>query len=182
MMAQQNRDKHHDFSYQEDIENRRTIFRNLTYYLELLVSKDRPNMCYRSPCGAGNCIISFNTNGDIYPCEEMVVHDLYKIGNVYDRRNITTTILESESNQKLNSRLVENLAGCRSCPWRRFCAGGCPARGVCLENSGKPGARHRQFSHGAPGEAPRGLFLLEALRGIRHRCMKNRRETGETDS
>lgn len=127
-VARQNRGKTTDFCNTDDLENRRTVFRNLTYYLELLISRDRPNMCYRSPCGAGNCIISFNTNGDIYPCEEMVVHNLFKIGNVYQRENITTTILQSEAYQKLNNRLVENLAGCRQCPWRRFCGGGCSAK------------------------------------------------------
>jgi uncharacterized protein len=127
-VARQNRGKTLDFYAADEKEKRRTVFRNITYYLELLISRERPNMCFRSPCGAGNCIISFNTKGDIYPCEEMVVHDKFKIGNIYQRDNIATTILESNAYRTLNGRLVEHLEGCRQCPWRRFCGGGCPSK------------------------------------------------------
>lgn len=128
ILARQNEGKTVDYYRSEDIEKRKTIFRNIAYYLELLISKERTNMCYRSPCGAGNCIIAFDINGDIYPCEEMVAYKKFKIGNIFQRENLANIILESESYQMLNTRLVDNLNGCRICPWRHFCGGGCPSK------------------------------------------------------
>lgn len=101
------------------------VFRNLCRYLEMLISKERADMCYRSPCGAGNSITGFDTDGDIYPCEEMIGNESLRMGNIYDSKNLALLIRDSSPYRALDSRRVEKLEGCGRCEWRRVCAGGC---------------------------------------------------------
>jgi len=174
LLCEYNRDRTADFFSREEKENRRAVFRNLTYYLELLVSRERPNMCLRSPCGAGNCIISFDTNGDIYPFEEMVVHKKFRIGNIFQRENMARTIIESPAYRLLNERRVEILRGCRECTWRRFCGGGCPSKIAASGNSLDYGDHYCIFNRvvleecawrlAHEPELVNGVFTLEYLR------------------
>jgi len=101
------------------------MFRNLCSYLEMLISKERADMCYRSPCGAGNSISGFDTDGDIYPCEEMTGIESLRMGNIYDSKNLASLIIDSSPYRMLDARRVEKLRGCGRCEWRRVCGGGC---------------------------------------------------------
>lgn len=106
-------------------ERKKMIFRNLCTYIELLISRERADMCYRSPCGAGNSIIGFDTDGEIYPCEEMIGFESLRMGNIYDSENLPSLILESSAYRRLNERMVDTLEGCRRCKWKHICGGGC---------------------------------------------------------
>jgi len=101
------------------------IFRNLCTYIEMLISKERSDMCHRSPCGAGNSIIGFDTDGDLYPCEEMIGCKSWKMGNIHDPKSLPSLIIESSAYRVLNERNVEKLEGCSRCKWMHTCSGGC---------------------------------------------------------
>ncbi|MDQ7823153.1 MAG: radical SAM protein [Candidatus Eremiobacteraeota bacterium] len=113
------------FEAEERPVKKRMVFRNLCTYLDLLTSKERADMCYRSPCGAGNSIIAFDTDGGIYPCEEMTGIESFRMGNVYDRGDLSAIITGSSPYQVLNERRVESLKSCGRCKWMRLCGGGC---------------------------------------------------------
>jgi uncharacterized protein len=56
-------------------------------------------------------------DGDCYPCGSLAGDSQYRMGNVHtgiERREIAC------------SRPVE----CAACPWRKYCTGGCPSRGL----------------------------------------------------
>jgi uncharacterized protein len=84
----------------------------------------REYMCMRNPCGAGVNMITIDTNGDLYPCEEMVGKPEFMIGNLAET-DIRTAIDTSPVVQQLRERHVEEIDECRTCTWKQFCHGGC---------------------------------------------------------
>jgi uncharacterized protein len=84
----------------------------------------REYMCMRNPCGAGVNMITVDTNGDLYPCEEMVGKPEFVIGNL-----ATTTIREAIDTspvvRSLRERHVEEIDECSRCEWKQLCHGGC---------------------------------------------------------
>ncbi|MPZ82224.1 MAG: SPASM domain-containing protein [Actinophytocola sp.] len=84
----------------------------------------REYMCMRNPCGAGVNMITVDTNGDLYPCEEMVGKPEFVIGNLAET-DIRTAIDTSPVVEKLRERHVEEIDECNSCTWKQFCHGGC---------------------------------------------------------
>jgi len=99
---------------------------DLNLFIAHLADKSRPHMCYRSPCGAGNSILGFGYDGQIYPCEELVGKENFCLGTIDDPRPLSNLLMESEINQRIQEkRKVENINKCRTCPWRRFHGTGC---------------------------------------------------------
>lgn len=91
--------------------------------LGALTSFLRRYMCLRQPCGAGSNMVCIDDNGDLYPCEEMAGISEFRIGNLNH-----DTILDAFATpivQHLRGRITAAIDGCRDCPWRQFCAGGC---------------------------------------------------------
>lgn len=78
-------------------------------------------------CGAGKTIISVGTDGNVYPCH-MLMYDEFCLGNI--RKESLIDILKHS--QKLNvfkNLNVDKLSGgCKECPFKYFCGGGCRAR------------------------------------------------------
>ncbi|HEK86674.1 MAG TPA: radical SAM protein [Candidatus Aminicenantes bacterium] len=99
---------------------------DLNLFIAHLADKSRPQMCYRAPCGAGNSILGFGYDGQIYPCEELVGKDEFCLGTIDDPKPLPQLLVESEINQQIQQqRKVENIKKCRTCPWRRFHGSGC---------------------------------------------------------
>jgi len=76
-----------------------------------------------SPCGAGRTQIVYNTNGDIYTCDEgrMLEEDLFKLGNV---ENKYEDIMRNDNLIAIcHSSLLDNY--CTLCAFKPFC-GTCP--------------------------------------------------------
>ena len=67
-------------------------------------------------------MISFSSNGDIYPCE-MVDYEEEKIGSIYSGRDLIDMLLESTHEKKYFQRKY-NIK-CGDCPWWYYCKGGC---------------------------------------------------------
>jgi uncharacterized protein len=84
----------------------------------------REYMCMRNPCGAGVNMIAVDTNGDIYPCEEMVGKPEFVIGNLAST-TMRDAIDTSPVVEQLRSRHVEEIEECSKCTWKQFCHGGC---------------------------------------------------------
>jgi uncharacterized protein len=99
---------------------------DLNLFTAHLLTKVRPHMCYRSPCGAGNSILGFGYDGRIYPCEELVGKAEFALGTVDAPTPLAELLETSELNRRLQEeRKVENVARCRDCPWKRFHGSGC---------------------------------------------------------
>jgi uncharacterized protein len=98
---------------------------DINLYLGALTTKRRDYMCLRSPCGAGRSLLAFGTEGEIYPCEEMSTYPEFKCGSIKDTQKLTDLIDHAAAIESMRSRRVETIPECRSCTWRRFCAGKC---------------------------------------------------------
>lgn len=115
---------------------------DLNLFLAHLLSKDRPHMCYRSPCGAGNSILGFGADGKIYLCEELVGKENFCLGHIDFSPRLDRLLEESEINSGIaERRKVDKLTACATCPWKRFHGAGCLNK--CFEYFG-------DIEHGDP--------------------------------
>lgn len=92
--------------------------------LGALQSFRREYMCMRNPCGAGVNMIAIDTNGDMYPCEEMIGKQEFVIGNL-DETTIRDAVDTSPVVARLRERHVAEIDECSSCTWKQLCHGGC---------------------------------------------------------
>lgn len=97
-------------------------------YITNIVSKARPHMCNRTPCGLGNSLLTFNHKGDIYICDELCNNDKFKMGNMADPQNLAEVMEESPVVAEAQSRSVETIPKCSTCTWRHFHGGGCSSK------------------------------------------------------
>jgi uncharacterized protein len=84
----------------------------------------REYMCMRNPCGAGVNMIAIDTNGDLYPCEEMMGKPEFIIGNL-SSVSIRDAVDTSPVVEQLRDRHVEEIEECSTCTWKQLCHGGC---------------------------------------------------------
>lgn len=102
---------------------------DLNLFVLHLISKERPHMCYRSPCGIGNSILGISHEGDIFLCDELVGNQKYKIGNINDPINLKELLDNSPVLLRQNeARKIENIPKCSKCVWRRFHGGPCTGK------------------------------------------------------
>lgn len=87
-------------------------------------SFQRNYMCMRTPCGAGTNMIAVDTNGDLYPCEEMIGKAEFMIGNV-EHHSLRECLDTHPLVERLKSRHVDHILDCKTCPWKQMCHGGC---------------------------------------------------------
>lgn len=91
-----------------------------------IITKDRPHMCYRSPCGVGNSIVGFDPDGELYLCDELVGDPAFRIGRIDDPANLADLLDGSEIKATMmEQRKVEKISKCSRCAWRRFHGSGC---------------------------------------------------------
>lgn len=106
-----------------------TIYeRNICDKLLNLVSRRNRNICSSSGCMGGYKIISFDTNGNIYPCNTMDYKSV-KIGSIYDILDLVE-LIEASMQTSCFFKEKKNPA-CTSCPWHSYCKGGCSASSIC---------------------------------------------------
>ena len=95
-----------------------TKFRNLMY-------GSLENCCLSHGCTGGIRIISFDMNGNIFPCEMTDYPDV-RIGSIYEKQSLISLI---ENARLTNAYFAERQKPeCAVCPWRAFCKGGCTSR------------------------------------------------------
>jgi len=108
---------------------KRMLIKDLDNQISNIIYKDRPFMCYRSPCGCGNSILGFGRDGGIYACEEATGIDEFRIGNLFDDSKSLTDIVENSPVLKhISGRTVDNIPRCRECTFKRFCGGRCTTK------------------------------------------------------
>ncbi len=94
-----------------------------------LISTNRPFMCYRSPCGAGNSILGFAIDGGVHACEEMASTGTLRLGSIWDEGfNLKDMTDHNPLLRALQERTVDSIPRCRRCALRRFCFGGCTSK------------------------------------------------------
>lgn len=102
---------------------------DLNLFVYHLMTKERPHMCYRSPCGMGNAILGFGHDGRIYLCDEVVGNDEFCIGDIHIETNLKLLLDNSPARRKImDARDVSRVAKCANCPWRRFHGSGCTSK------------------------------------------------------
>lgn len=85
-------------------------------------------------CGIGNNYITISHKGDVAICP-MTISD--PVGSINDEDIVHTMIKKSFIYGK---KLITEIAtGCRTCPWRQVCCGGCPLAYL-----------HKEASHAQP--------------------------------
>lgn len=90
------------------------------------------NICLSHGCQGGKSMISFDQNGDIYPCE-LTSYPEEKICSIYDdfNKNLESAI---KSHDYFCTKEIED---CMKCPWRYYCCGGCTTAIKYLKGSVK---------------------------------------------
>lgn len=67
-------------------------------------------------CGAGRDKLSFNAEGDIFPCDNFMEHEEYKLGNIFDNAEVDKSFLNYS---------VDKMEECSKCWARYICSGEC---------------------------------------------------------
>ena len=94
---------------------------NIIDRLKNLLKRNEANICNSHGCQGGKKMISFDTRGNIYPCE-MTDYPEECLGNVETDHNLIE-LIESRKGKGYFSK--KDLSGCVDCPFKYFCGGGC---------------------------------------------------------
>ncbi len=81
-----------------------------------------------SGCGCGCEYIAVAPNGDVYPCHQFVGTEEYKMGSIYDDKELDLDLRNEFADCNIYSK-----PDCRDCFAKFFCSGGCVAN-ACLIN------------------------------------------------
>ncbi|MCP4549698.1 MAG: radical SAM protein [bacterium] len=82
-----------------------------------------PLSLHRTHCGAGNGVVSVDSNGDLYPCQTMHTPDLL-CGNVFES-SLAEVLTSSVVLRRVKQFTADRLENCSTCAMRYVCAGGC---------------------------------------------------------
>ncbi|MGU3345374.1 radical SAM protein [Pseudomonas monsensis] len=85
---------------------------------------DPQYMCLRTPCGAGTNMITYDTGGDIYICQDLIKEPQFKVCNASEPEP-QDLIDNNDIVRKLRSRKPGGNIGCEECDFQMFCQGGC---------------------------------------------------------
>ena len=96
-----------------------------------LIERSNESCCISSGCKGGESIISFDSEGNIYPCE-MIDYPEVKIGNIYHDDKISDDVsLKKQIGEAKKRNIYFNKKvnkECKDCPWYYYCKGGCTSR------------------------------------------------------
>lgn len=107
---------------------------NIMDKLSNLLDRSSGNICNAKGCAGGLAFISFDRDGNIYPCE-MIGRQEFRLGNIADENNDLPDLIRRafRENGYYAQRRTEK---CGDCPWFYFCRGGCKAS--CLAYGAEP--------------------------------------------
>lgn len=96
-----------------------------------LLGLPNDNMCNSMGCRGGVSFISFDRDGNIFPCE-MIGRLEMKLGNVSEGKDLIDLIVQAhETNPYYAPRKVDS---CTGCPFFFYCRGGCKACSLAYGN------------------------------------------------
>ncbi len=107
--------------------NVKIIERNVLHLLRNVITKSKGYMCMNSPCGAGNHLLGFTPNGDIYPCDDLSSVEQFKIGNIFDG-DLMNTLENNSIVNFFNYCSYDNIPKCCCCDFKDRCGAGCASR------------------------------------------------------
>lgn len=107
---------------------------NIADKLNNLLNRSNGNICNARGCRGGVSFISFDQQGNIYPCE-MIGRPEFCLGNIADERNDLIELIGA-ARGKNGYYAPRETDGCGDCPYLYFCRGGCKAS--CLAYGRKP--------------------------------------------
>lgn len=90
----------------------------------LIAPYDPQYMCLRTPCGAGTNMITYDTAGDVYACQDLIKESAFKICAAADG-NPQALIDANDLVKRLRARKPGDNRGCEECDFQMFCQGGC---------------------------------------------------------
>ena len=93
-------------------------------YCESTLDASLHSQCHK--CAIGDGEFSISATGDVYPCQLLHTDEFYA-GNVHEE-SITDIYCRSESIARCASLDVDRMEGCKDCPIKYICGGGCRAR------------------------------------------------------
>jgi uncharacterized protein len=97
---------------------------NFCHMIENLVMYIPAYMCMRNPCGAGIDQVVFGYDGDIWPCQEFMSDDTFRITNG-GSMDLDLQLKGHARVQALRARRLGDLLDCADCSWLHYCQGGC---------------------------------------------------------
>lgn len=102
--------------------------------------------------------ISFDENGNVFPCARFNVFPETSFGNIAE--NSLADIMDGDRTKKIYQEIAKGAEKCQSCEWQKACGSGCPFLKYAIH-----GKFNGQFVH---CETRKALF-----RHIRERIWKN---------
>ena len=108
---------------------------NIDVRVKNLLHQCNDNLCISRGCQGGRRILSFNQEGEIFPCE-MTDFAKEKIGLIYSGYSLDEMISNAE--QKNLFFVPKEAEKCLNCPWWCYCRGGCTSRNRYIGLVGKP--------------------------------------------
>ena len=120
------------------IKQRGSSFRemNCEDRIQNLLSRGNGNICHSCGCCGGRRMVSFDMDGNIYPCELTDWPD-ERLGNISDGEDLCELVARAIAADKPYFRAKEKKE-CAECPWLYYCRGGCSShiKYLHLENHG----------------------------------------------
>lgn len=89
--------------------------------LGTITDRARLDAPHLQPCGVGHSYMVIDQDGNVAKCHMEIQH---KITNVYAADPLKVLQLDKTG---IQNHSVEEKEACRTCEWRYYCAGGCPA-------------------------------------------------------
>lgn len=82
-------------------------------------------MCGQSPCGAGRKTLSINSNGDIFPCDDLGTYKQFKIININEVDDLSHILCNSPIIKECQSHCIHNIPKCQNCLYQKICISHC---------------------------------------------------------
>ena len=97
---------------------------NIKTRRENLFQRLNSSCCISRGCTGGKRIISFDMDGNIFPCE-LIDHPQMCIGSIYSDKSLKELLNSSSLTDRFYKKHKKE---CDTCPWWFFCKGGCSSK------------------------------------------------------
>ena len=84
-----------------------------------------------SGCGSGFEYVAITPQGDVYPCQQFVGKEEYKLGSIYD------DTYDVKLGREFKVSHIYNKPKCKNCWARFYCSGGCQANNIAFNGDMK---------------------------------------------
>ncbi len=96
-----------------------------------LLCRNNESICLSAGCQGGRRMVSFDFEGNIYPCE-LIGDAQVKLGNIRDGKGLRELLEAAYPHNPYFKDRREDT--CHTCHWRYFCRGGCTSAARVQEN------------------------------------------------